>query len=117
MDLTLAHPPIFCSDTCEYVSPLSQLRNNPAVADPPRHLSPLRTLEEEKVFDFQDKRGLLTLGWVCPHPLASIASKRKLTTSVFDLTSFIWGKQIHTHPTQSCFMSSLDVRPPAPLSQ
>ncbi|KAL7417156.1 hypothetical protein BDY24DRAFT_376863 [Mrakia frigida] len=37
------------------------------------------TLEEEKVFEFQDKRGLLTLGW------------------------------IHTHPTQSCFMSSLDL--------
>ncbi|CDZ97483.1 Predicted GTPase-activating protein [Phaffia rhodozyma] len=37
------------------------------------------TLEEEKVFEFQDARGLLTLGW------------------------------IHTHPTQTCFMSSLDL--------
>ncbi|KAG8906984.1 hypothetical protein FRB99_005626 [Tulasnella sp. 403] len=36
-------------------------------------------IEEEMVFDFQEKRELLTLGW------------------------------IHTHPTQSCFMSSLDL--------
>jgi len=35
--------------------------------------------EEEMVFEFQEKRELLTLGW------------------------------IHTHPTQSCFMSSLDL--------
>ncbi|KAG9043299.1 hypothetical protein FS837_009762 [Tulasnella sp. UAMH 9824] len=34
---------------------------------------------EELVFEFQENRGLLTLGW------------------------------IHTHPTQSCFMSSLDL--------
>jgi len=33
----------------------------------------------DKIFDFQDKNSLLTLGW------------------------------IHTHPTQTCFMSSLDL--------
>lgn len=37
------------------------------------------TTHEEEQFEFQDSRGLLTLGW------------------------------IHTHPTQSCFMSSLDL--------
>jgi STAM-binding protein len=34
-----------------------------------------RTLEEEKVFDFQDKRNLLTLGWIHTHPTQrSVAS-------------------------------------------
>ncbi|KAF8607118.1 Mov34-domain-containing protein [Ceratobasidium sp. AG-I] len=36
-------------------------------------------VEEELILDFQETRGLITLGW------------------------------IHTHPTQSCFMSSLDL--------
>ncbi|KAG9100185.1 hypothetical protein FRC06_004460 [Ceratobasidium sp. 370] len=36
-------------------------------------------VEEELILDFQESRGLITLGW------------------------------IHTHPTQSCFMSSLDL--------
>lgn len=37
------------------------------------------TMNEEELFDYQDKRELITLGW------------------------------IHTHPTQTCFMSSLDL--------
>ncbi|XP_020251867.1 AMSH-like ubiquitin thioesterase 1 isoform X2 [Asparagus officinalis] len=37
------------------------------------------TTNEEEIFEFQDKQSLFTLGW------------------------------IHTHPTQSCFMSSIDV--------
>ena len=37
------------------------------------------TTDEEALFDFQDKHNLLTLGW------------------------------IHTHPTQTCFMSSVDL--------
>eukprot|EP00271_Cylindrocystis_brebissonii_P021167 TRINITY_DN7423_c0_g1_i1.p1 TRINITY_DN7423_c0_g1~~TRINITY_DN7423_c0_g1_i1.p1 ORF type:complete len:536 (-),score=65.39 TRINITY_DN7423_c0_g1_i1:206-1813(-) len=37
------------------------------------------TLNEEEIFDAQDKRGLFQLGW------------------------------IHTHPSQSCFMSSIDL--------
>lgn len=38
-----------------------------------------QTVNEEEIFDWQDKRGLFQLGW------------------------------IHTHPTQSCFMSSVDL--------
>lgn len=38
-----------------------------------------QTLNEEEIFEFQDKRGLFQLGW------------------------------IHTHPTQTCFMSSVDL--------
>lgn len=38
-----------------------------------------QTTNEEEIFDYQDKQSLFTLGW------------------------------IHTHPTQSCFMSSIDV--------
>lgn len=38
-----------------------------------------QTVNEEEIFDYQDKQSLFTLGW------------------------------IHTHPTQSCFMSSVDV--------
>jgi len=38
-----------------------------------------QTTDEEALFDFQDKHSLLTLGW------------------------------IHTHPTQTCFMSSVDL--------
>ena len=37
------------------------------------------TTDEEALFEFQDKHSLLTLGW------------------------------IHTHPTQTCFMSSVDL--------
>ncbi|XP_031500757.1 AMSH-like ubiquitin thioesterase 1 [Nymphaea colorata] len=38
-----------------------------------------QTMNEEEIYDFQDKRSLFPLGW------------------------------IHTHPTQSCFMSSIDL--------
>jgi STAM-binding protein len=38
-----------------------------------------QTVNEEEIFDCQDKRGLFQLGW------------------------------IHTHPSQSCFMSSIDL--------
>ncbi|KAM0944313.1 putative ubiquitinyl hydrolase 1 [Dioscorea sansibarensis] len=38
-----------------------------------------QTTDEEEIFDYQDKQSLFPLGW------------------------------IHTHPTQSCFMSSIDV--------
>lgn len=38
-----------------------------------------QTLNEEEIFDYQDKRGLFSLGW------------------------------IHTHPSQTCFMSSVDL--------
>nr|PNR52677.1 hypothetical protein PHYPA_009051 [Physcomitrium patens] len=38
-----------------------------------------QTINEEEIFDSQDKRGLFQLGW------------------------------IHTHPTQTCFMSSIDL--------
>lgn len=38
-----------------------------------------QTVNEEEIFDVQDKRGLFQLGW------------------------------IHTHPTQTCFMSSIDL--------
>jgi STAM-binding protein len=38
-----------------------------------------QTLNEEEIFDSQDKRGLFQLGW------------------------------IHTHPSQTCFMSSIDL--------
>ncbi|EPB88405.1 ubiquitin thiolesterase, partial [Mucor circinelloides 1006PhL] len=37
------------------------------------------TKDEEAIFEFQDKRGLITLGW------------------------------IHTHPSQTCFLSSVDL--------
>ena len=39
----------------------------------------LQALNEEEIFDVQDKRSLYPLGW------------------------------IHTHPTQTCFLSSVDV--------
>lgn len=39
----------------------------------------MQALNEEEIFDVQDKRSLYPLGW------------------------------IHTHPTQSCFLSSVDV--------
>lgn len=49
--------------------------------------------EEEMVIEFQEKRDLVTLGWVSYlpgmiHPLLIVPS---------------W--QIHTHPTQSCALS------------
>ena len=39
----------------------------------------MQALNEEEIFDVQDKRSLYPLGW------------------------------IHTHPTQTCFLSSVDV--------
>ena len=54
--------------------------------------------EEELVMSFTEERSLITLGWVRKFPL------------LLDLTviSFFLS-QIHTHPTQSCFMSSVDL--------
>ena len=53
------------------------------VAKPGPMLTPLcaaeQALNEEEIFDVQDKRSLYPLGW------------------------------IHTHPTQTCFLSSVDV--------
>jgi proteasome lid subunit RPN8/RPN11 len=49
------------------------------ISSPFSPFPPPRTLEEEKIFALQDERNLISLGW------------------------------IHSHPTQSCFMSSLDL--------
>jgi hypothetical protein len=64
------------------------------------------TVNEEEVFDFQDKRDLMTLGKLKSSKHASIPRGYRLTRP------FILNKKtgwIHTHPTQSCFMSSLDL--------
>lgn len=57
------------------------------------------TTHEEEQFAFQDERDLMTLGWVRRSSLPP-ASCSQLTSR---------RTQIHTHPTQSCFMSSLDL--------
>ena len=53
--------------------------------------------EEELVMGFTEERSLITLGWVSTFTL------------LLDLTVRFISSQIHTHPTQSCFMSSVDL--------
>jgi STAM-binding protein len=55
--------------------------------------------EEELVMSFTEERSLITLGWVC----ISFSRRMWWVISRFFLS------QIHTHPTQSCFMSSVDL--------
>jgi STAM-binding protein len=55
--------------------------------------------EEELVMSFTEERSLITLGWV------SI-----IFVFLLEPTSDLaFSSQIHTHPTQSCFMSSVDL--------
>ena len=57
--------------------------------------------EEELVMSFTEERSLITLGWV-----------RIFTFPLDPTVRFILPlslSQIHTHPTQSCFMSSVDL--------
>jgi STAM-binding protein len=57
--------------------------------------------EEELVLQFTEERSLITLGWVS-HSLFYLYGKK----SCIDL---VVSPQIHTHPSQSCFMSSVDL--------
>ena len=54
--------------------------------------------EEELVMNFTEERSLITLGWV--RILFSCWAWRAI---------LFFFSQIHTHPTQSCFMSSVDL--------
>lgn len=54
--------------------------------------------EEELVMSFTEERSLITLGWV-----------RIFLLPLDPRGCFILFSQIHTHPTQSCFMSSVDL--------
>jgi hypothetical protein len=80
--------------------------------------------EEERVLGFTEERGLIALGWVgvsaffllfpstyC-HFRPSIPSLLSLLDSRF--TNRLHS-QIHTHPSQSCFMSSADLHTHASL--
>lgn len=59
--------------------------------------------EEELVLEFTEKRSLITLGWVsnCLSILFVV-----IRTAAYNCALV---PQIHTHPTQSCFMSSVDL--------
>jgi STAM-binding protein len=59
--------------------PGSSSRPRPAPTHPPQPPTPAQALNEEEIFDVQFARGLYPLGW------------------------------IHTHPTQTCFLSSIDM--------
>ncbi|KAG6516524.1 hypothetical protein ZIOFF_026989 [Zingiber officinale] len=60
-----------------------------------------QTTNEEEIFDYQDKQALFPLGWI--HALITIFDFTWSTLTNFLLYNF------QTHPTQSCFMSSIDV--------
>lgn len=60
--------------------------------------------DDEETFAFQEERGLLTLGWVRP---PCLSSSPFLLSSDPDVKRPV--AQIHTHPTQSIFLSSLDL--------
>lgn len=61
--------------------------------------------EEEKVVGVQLERGLIALGWVS---LEAGLALRERNEKGGRLTMMSLA-QIHTHPTQSCFMSSMDL--------
>ncbi len=55
---------------------------------------------EEAIFDYQDKHDLITLGWV---------RKKDSTSSVNSFRAISHLFQIHTHPSQTAFLSSVDL--------
>ncbi|KAK6161024.1 hypothetical protein DH2020_004405 [Rehmannia glutinosa] len=58
-----------------------------------------QTLNEEEIFEVQDKRSLFPLGWI--HVSVTLDQLTRL--------SVISAHFIATHPTQTCFMSSVDL--------
>ena len=64
------------------------------------------TSEEEAFYDYQEKHDLITLGWVrnCNKNFVKLKLTKK---SCFH--EFILSFQIHTHPSQTAFLSSVDL--------
>ncbi|KAL0414803.1 UNVERIFIED_CONTAM: AMSH-like ubiquitin thioesterase 3 [Sesamum radiatum] len=71
-----ARTPVHHVDGPDKISYASSLNNKASLGYSNK---PCQTLNEEEIFEVQDKRSLFSLGW------------------------------IHTHPTQTCFMSSVDL--------
>ncbi|RZC61416.1 hypothetical protein C5167_023173 [Papaver somniferum] len=71
-----------------------------------------QTTNEEEIFDVQDKQSLFPLGWIhglptWPHQASGVCTRYKPP----HIRSMLPFDQhfLPTHPTQSCFMSSVDV--------
>ncbi|CAK9167821.1 unnamed protein product [Ilex paraguariensis] len=67
-----------------------------------------QTTNEEEIFEVQDKQSLFPLGWIHTVSLAGMDCWNGYITFLFSQVS-LSGMQYETHPTQSCFMSSIDV--------
>jgi STAM-binding protein len=64
------------------------------------------TENEEDLFDIQDKHDLLTFGWI--HVSFIFIKDTQQSKRFFNIyLSFFFCNQ--THPTQSCFLSSVDL--------
>ncbi|KAJ8439539.1 hypothetical protein Cgig2_007056 [Carnegiea gigantea] len=68
-------------------------------------------LHEEEIFNIQNDRSLFPLGWihVCPLLNPRVTTSFDMCTTFLGTHSWLILPVFQTHPSQSCFMSSIDL--------